>query len=97
MVVKRRLPFVVAIAAFLAAAGAAAVVAQETPQPNINQCGGSVPCWCSFTCCGQERCDGSSCNQCVRDCVQRNKPSDDRSAALRARCQSFKGQRYRRL
>ncbi|HWB46318.1 MAG TPA: hypothetical protein VG900_12820 [Hyphomicrobiaceae bacterium] len=77
---------------------AATAVAQDTPQPSISQCGeANVPCWCSFTCCGQERCDGSSCNQCVRDCVVRNKPADERFATLKARCQSFKSQKYRRF
>jgi hypothetical protein len=57
----------------------------------------NVACRCSFLCCGEERCDGSICNQCVIDCVQRQQVVDQRSQALRARCQSLITRGFKRL
>ena len=73
-----------------------AAVSQTTPQPK--GCAASnVPCQCSFSCCGEERCNGAICNQCVLDCVERKKPTDARSADLRSRCQGQTTQKFRRL
>jgi hypothetical protein len=57
----------------------------------------NVACRCSFQCCGEERCDGSICSQCVIDCVQRQQAVDRRSQALRARCQSLMTRGFKRL
>ena len=57
----------------------------------------NIACQCSFQCCGEERCDGAICNQCVIDCVQRQQVVDKRSTALRARCQSLMSRGFKRL
>jgi len=68
----------------------------QTASPNA--CAATnVPCRCSFLCCGEERCDGSVCNQCVIDCVERRQTADNRSASLRSRCQSLMSRGFKRL
>jgi hypothetical protein len=57
----------------------------------------NIACRCSFQCCGEERCDGSICNQCVIDCVQRQQVVDRRSTSLRSRCQSLMTRGFKRL
>jgi hypothetical protein len=57
----------------------------------------NIACRCSFQCCGEERCDGSICNQCVIDCVQRQQVVDRRSTSLRSRCQSLMSRGFKRL
>lgn len=58
---------------------------------------GNAACQCSYRCCGEERCDGDICNQCVIDCVQRRQPTDDRFSALRSRCESLMMRGFKRL
>jgi hypothetical protein len=83
-----------AAAALLAASTASA----QSPRGKANNCSqGNVACQCSYRCCGEERCDGQVCNQCVIDCVQRRQPSDERFNALRARCDSIMTRGFRRL
>ena len=66
--------------------------------PTHNACAPTnVPCQCSYLCCGEERCDGSICNQCVIDCVQRQQAVDRRSTSLRSRCQSLITRGFKRL
>jgi hypothetical protein len=63
-----------------------------------NQCAnGNVPCLCSYQCCGEERCDGVICGQCVVDCVQRKQVVDDQFVQLRSRCQSMIMRGFKRL
>ncbi len=87
------------LAAQASAQGAGQIVAQnQTEAPPPNACGPTnIACHCSFQCCGEERCDGSICNQCVIDCVQRQQAVDKRSTALRARCQSLMSRGFKRL
>jgi hypothetical protein len=74
------------------------VAQNPTEAPPANACGPTnIACHCSFQCCGEERCDGSICNQCVIDCVQRQQAVDKRSTALRARCQSLMTRGFKRL
>jgi hypothetical protein len=73
-----------------------AALSQTTAQSQACAAG-NVPCQCSFSCCGEERCNGAICNQCVLDCVQRKKPTDARSADLQSRCQGQTTQKFRRL
>jgi hypothetical protein len=57
----------------------------------------NIACQCSFRCCGEERCDGSICNQCVIDCVQRPQAVDKRALSLKSRCQSLMTRGFKRL
>lgn len=84
----------------LAAAAAilVAVTAAAAQDAKRNACSpNNVACQCSYRCCGEERCDGQICNQCVIDCVQRRQPSDERFSALRARCDSIMTRGFKRL
>ena len=85
-----------------ALAAVALILAAATPAgaqgSRSNNCSSSnVACQCSYRCCGEERCDGQVCNQCVIDCVQRRQPSDERFSALRARCDSIMTRGFKRL
>ena len=82
-----------AVALILAAAAPA--TAQSSRSNNCSP--SNVACQCSYRCCGEERCDGQVCNQCVIDCVQRRQPSDERFSALRARCDSIMTRGFKRL
>jgi hypothetical protein len=82
-------------AALLIAATAAK--AQGANSKGNNCTSSNVACQCSYRCCGEERCDGQVCNQCVIDCVQRRQPSDERFNALRARCDSIMTRGFKRL
>jgi hypothetical protein len=82
-------------AAALILAAAAPATAQGSRSNNCSS--GNVACQCSYRCCGEERCDGQVCNQCVIDCVQRRQPSDERFSALRARCDSIMTRGFKRL
>lgn len=82
-------------AAVLASATTASA---QAPRARGNACAqANVACQCSYRCCGEERCDGQVCNQCVIDCVQRRQPSDERFNALRARCDSIITRGFKRL
>jgi hypothetical protein len=79
-----------------------AIASAGTPgraqNPGQNACSpADAACQCSFLCCGEERCDGSVCNQCVIDCVQRQQTADRRAASLRSRCQSLMTRGFKRL
>jgi len=76
----------------------AATASAQAPRARGSVCAqGNVACQCSYRCCGEERCDGQVCNQCVIDCVQRHQPSDNRFSALRARCGSIMSRGFKRL
>jgi hypothetical protein len=86
--------FALAAVALVAASAAKA----QSPRAKGSSCSQSnVACQCSYRCCGEERCDGQVCNQCVIDCVQRRQPGDERFNALRARCGSIMTRGFRRL
>jgi len=82
----------VVIGVAAAAGGGGAAQAQGRACATSN-----VACQCSYRCCGEERCDGQVCTQCVIDCVQRRQPGDERFNALRARCRSVMTRGFRRL
>jgi hypothetical protein len=85
---------VIAIAGawFLAAVPASAQVVRTQNCAPTN-----VACQCSYKCCGEERCDGAICNQCVIDCVRRRQPSDERFSSLQSRCESIMTRGFKRL
>ena len=85
---------VVAVGAAILAALPA--TAQISRSQNSNCSSTNVACQCSYKCCGEERCDGSICNQCVIDCVQRRQPTDERSISLQSRCESIMTRGFRR-
>jgi len=85
-----------ALAAAVLFLGAATAASAQGPRSN-NCSSNNVACQCSYRCCGEERCDGQVCNQCVIDCVQRRQPSDERFSALRARCDSIMTRGFKRL
>jgi hypothetical protein len=96
----RRRHFLAQGLAIVAAAllAAATTASAQAPRTRGNACAqGNVACQCSYRCCGEERCDGQVCNQCVIDCVQRRQPSDERFSALRARCDSIMTRGFKRL
>jgi len=76
---------------------AASMANAQAPRGKGSCSQANVACQCSYRCCGEERCDGQVCNQCVIDCVQRRQPSDERFHALRARCDSIMTRGFRRL
>jgi hypothetical protein len=77
---------------------AATAASAQAPTARGSKCSSSnMACQCSYRCCGEERCDGQVCNQCVIDCVQRRLPSDERFGALRARCDSIMTRGFKRL
>jgi len=70
----------------------------ESQGPAQSACApANIACQCSFRCCGEERCDGSICNQCVIDCVQRQQTDDKRASPLKSRCQSLMTRGFKRL
>jgi len=72
--------------------------AQSPEKPAEPSCSpANAACQCSFSCCGEERCDGSICNQCVIDCVERHQVIDKRATSLRARCHSLMTRGFKRL
>jgi len=85
-------PIIVIMLAALSANGQKARAQEQKSCSPAN-----IPCQCSYQCCGEERCDGSVCNQCVIDCVQRQQPGDKKAAALKARCQSLMTRGFKRL
>jgi hypothetical protein len=70
-------------------------LSQSPAEPNCSPT--NVACQCSYQCCGEERCDGSICNQCVIDCVQRQQVVDKRSLSLKSRRQSLMTRGFKRL
>jgi hypothetical protein len=86
--------------AWLCAAGAllCSVGQAESQSPAQGACApANIACQCSFQCCGEERCDGSICSQCVIDCVQRQQTVDKRALSLKSRCQSLMTRGFKRL
>ena len=79
--------------------GAGRILAQNPAEaPRANSCTPTnMACQCSFQCCGEERCDGAICNQCVIDCVQRQQTVDKRALSLKSRCQSLMTRGFKRL
>ena len=84
--------------AWLCAAGALLCFTGQAESQSPGACApANIACQCSIQCCGEERCDGSICNQCVIDCVQRQQTVDKRALSLKSRCQSLMTRGFKRL
>lgn len=91
----RELNRILAAVVFLAVSLAAIWTVEAQPASPCPP--GNTPCACSFECCGQERCDGPICNQCVAACLKRTEPTNNQFTALRDQCQSMLKKGFRRL